>query len=212
MSAFVVSCERNKRQMAAITAVKILFNKPNTPVLTTARLILRPRRVSDAPEMLAYLRDPKVRAYLGGYPPDSIGSVRAYLRAMRSSPSSWTLMLGGSVIGECDLFHYVDKKMAYLGYILASPYWGKGLMREACAAALDYGFQHAGLIRIRADVDARNEHSSALLLRLGFSYEATLPDADFGGRLADVRYYSLTRAQWSRMSASVPGGMTEDKI
>jgi len=173
-----------------------------TPPITTERLVLRARHVSDAADTLAYFNDPAVRAYLGGYPPNTITPIRNHLKNMRrESATSWTVTLDGRVIGECDLFHYVDGKMAHLGYILASPYWGRGLMREACEAVIRHGFEQKHLCRIRAQVDARNRRSSALLERLGFTYEACLPEADFGGRLADVCYYSLTaKAFFSRQS------------
>lgn len=44
--------------------------------------------------------------------------------------------------------------------------------------------------RLCANVDTANERSKRLLERLGFSFVALLPESNFGGRVADVAYYS----------------------
>jgi len=53
-----------------------------------------------------------------------------------------------------------------------------------------YSRDTLGVKRLCAQIDERNERSKRLAERLGFTLDAHLPEADFGGRVADVAYYS----------------------
>ena len=82
---------------------------------------------------------------------------------------------GGLVIGSCVLFAYEEAHgRAELGYVIGQKHWGKGYAREAVQRLLGYCFENLQLRRIGARVDARNEASSGLLLRLGFRQEGCL--------------------------------------
>lgn len=67
-------------------------------------------------------------------------------------------------------------RRAELGYILGSPYWGKGYGGEAVQLITQFGFDHLGLQRIFAVAAARNEASRRLLESQGFDQEGTLRD------------------------------------
>ena len=131
--------------------------------------------MGDVKAVHAYFSDLQVRQYLGGHPPRARKSIASHIRRMRVCSTSWTVILKetGAVIGECDLFHIVDDRIAELGYILSSSHWGQGYMQEACLLALEYGFSALGLSRIHAAVDARNHRSLVLLQRLGFSKDVS---------------------------------------
>jgi RimJ/RimL family protein N-acetyltransferase len=57
---------------------------------------------------------------------------------------------------------------AELGYWLAQPLWGRGLMREAAKAVVGYAFESAGLARLYACYHLGNEASRRILMGLGF--------------------------------------------
>lgn len=63
-----------------------------------------------------------------------------------------------------------------LGYQIDAACEGKGLMREALAAAIDYMFEVKALHRIQANHLPENERSAALLRRLGFVREGLAKD------------------------------------
>lgn len=59
----------------------------------------------------------------------------------------------------------------YLGYKIDSQFEGKGLMKEALQASIDYVFDELHLHRIMANYLPHNKRSAALLSRLGFIKE-----------------------------------------
>ena len=63
-----------------------------------------------------------------------------------------------------------------LGYQIDAAYEGKGLMKEALAAAIDYMFDVKALHRIQANHLPENARSAALLARLGFVREGLAKD------------------------------------
>jgi len=60
---------------------------------------------------------------------------------------------------------------AELGYWLAKPWWGKGIMTEAVQKITDFAFADLGLIRITANVFQFNTASARVLEKAGFCLE-----------------------------------------
>ncbi|MEB3188564.1 MAG: GNAT family N-acetyltransferase [bacterium] len=63
---------------------------------------------------------------------------------------------------------------AELGYWLAMPYWGQGIMTEAVKAVMAFAFDSFGLVRITAHVFAFNKGSARVLEKAGFQLEGYL--------------------------------------
>ena len=63
---------------------------------------------------------------------------------------------------------------AELGYWLAKPYWGKGIMTEAVKVATKFGFMEFGLVRITANVFHFNTGSARVLEKAGYQLEGLL--------------------------------------
>lgn len=166
------------------------MQKKLAPILLTDRLILRPKQEKDVPQMLDLFRNKEVRQYLGGYPPTE---ERAMLRMIRNQgKTDWAVALKDSdeYIGECMLLKVVDGYLGEIGWYFRRSFWGQGYAREAAEAVIAYSRDTLGVMRLCAQIDERNERSKRLTERLGFTLEAHLPEADFGGRVADVAYYS----------------------
>jgi len=153
------------------------------PDLTTDRLRLRTLAHEDAPDLLALYGAPDVMRYWSHAPwtalVQALGAVdeaHADLAAGRALHLAIALRAGGQLAGSCALFD-IDhcRRSAMLGYLLAPPFWGQGLAREALRALTGHGFAALGLERIEAEVDPANAASRALLARLGFRREGTLP-------------------------------------
>ena len=94
--------------------------------------------------------------------------------ATKGRPWIWAIRnKHGYLIGSVAL--KVDARgshKASIGYWLAKPYWGRGLMTKAVAVAVDYAFkQIAGLVRIEASVRDVNEGSAGVLVKNGFKEE-----------------------------------------
>lgn len=164
--------------------------KKEAPILFTERLILRPRQEKDIPCMLDLFRNEEVRRFLGGYPPTE---ERAMLRMIRSrGRTDWVAALRDSdeYIGECMLLKVVDGYLGEIGWYFRRSFWGQGYACEAAEAVVAYSWEKLELKRLCAVIDEQNDRSKRMAERLGFALDAHLPEADFGGRVADVAYYS----------------------
>jgi RimJ/RimL family protein N-acetyltransferase len=82
----------------------------------------------------------------------------------------------GEAIGAIGMRATDDPDMCDIGYWLAQPFWGKGLMAEAIAAVVERAFDHWGFGAVGADVFSTNRQSVRLLEKLGFVADGAMPD------------------------------------
>ncbi len=177
------------------------------PVLTTARLLLRELRTSDAPAVAAHAGDERVARYLIEVPsPYPVALARRWIHGR----SAWWELGRGvtfaivrrdapdALLGTVSLRRHARDRRAELGYWLAAFAWGRGFATEAVAAVIDFGFRQLALARIYAQVFAGNDASMRVLEKLGMVYEGTKRrHLRKGGRLHDVWFYGLLREEWS---------------
>ncbi|WP_156877011.1 GNAT family N-acetyltransferase [Paludibacterium yongneupense] len=83
-----------------------------------------------------------------------------------------------TVIGVASLSNIVRGvfQSAYLGYSIDERHEGRGLMREALEAVLDFAFREQNLHRVQANYQPHNVRSAGLLKRLGFHVEGYAVD------------------------------------
>jgi RimJ/RimL family protein N-acetyltransferase len=80
-----------------------------------------------------------------------------------------------------------------IGYWIAAPFRGKGIMTQALPVVLRYGREVRGLLRFEAPVFAHNLASERVLLKCGFTMEGLAPKAYFkGGKYIDAKMFALT--------------------
>jgi ribosomal-protein-alanine N-acetyltransferase len=172
------------------------------PVLSTARLRLRCFSLADSEGMFQTLIHPTTARFSGKAPPASVDEIRAkiemILETVRAGDAvSWALASAetGEYLGSAGLWRW-DKAhfRAEIGYELTSIAWGKGLMPEALAAILAYGFEHMKLHSVEAKVHPENAASMRVLTKLGFEREAYFRENHWNPRSAafeDTALYSL---------------------
>lgn len=91
----------------------------------------------------------------------------------------------------------VERYNAELGYWLAEPYWGKGIMTQILVLAISSYFSHTDVIRIYANVYAGNISSMRVLEKIGFRKCGIHCNAYFkNGKFLDCHYYELLRADF----------------
>jgi [ribosomal protein S5]-alanine N-acetyltransferase len=171
------------------------------PVLSTERLRLRALRPGDAPELLALYADAEVMRHWI-HPPwnalaqaqDAIDEARRDLASGRALHLAIEARPEGRLAGSCALYDIApERRRATLGYLLAAPYWGRGMAREALQVLLTHGVETLGLERIEAEVTPDNIASQSLLARLGFRRERRLPARwRAGGATRDVDLWVFT--------------------
>jgi ribosomal-protein-alanine N-acetyltransferase len=148
--------------------------------IETERLVLRPPTAPDAPAIFdSYARDPEVVRYLTWRPHGSISDTHSFVESIRSrwdagSELTWALTLRGDdrLIGMIALRPGAFK--SDIGYVLARPLWGRGLMTEAGRAIVDLAFADPAVHRVWAVCDADNRASARVLEKIGMTCEGVL--------------------------------------
>ena len=178
------------------------MRKTEAPKLETQRLVLRRLTEADIPFMLRMFDDDAVRKHLGGRPPRDEHSMLKMVRRRHDKKWAVTLRDTGEYLGEVHIGKVVENTIGEIGYLFLREHWGKGYAREAVAAMMGHAFETLKLKRLWATVDDGNERSKKLLEKSEFKRAALLPESDFGGRVADVVYY--TRAADGKKQVRTP--------
>jgi ribosomal-protein-serine acetyltransferase len=98
-------------------------------------------------------------------------------------------------------FNSVEKlnRCATMGYWLAGPQTGRGLMTAAVKALIDDGFQHLELNRIQARVATDNHRSQAVCDRAGLKKEGVLRQSEWlYDHFLDMTVNSVLRIEWKQ--------------
>jgi len=117
--------------------------------------------------------------------------------ATKDSPLHiFAIDVGGEAVGGIGLHPQSDvqRKNAELGYWLAEPYWGKGIVTEAVKQMIEYGFKTFDINRIFARPFGNNLASQRVLEKAGFKLEARFEKTFFkNGEFLDELIYAIRR-------------------
>ncbi|MBB4009083.1 GNAT family N-acetyltransferase [Allorhizobium taibaishanense] len=168
------------------------------PVIETSHLTLRPHRLADADAMAQSLNDWRVTRMLSRVPMpyDKQDACDWLNRTGAGVTRDWHLAItaGDDVhIGMVAL--ELRHGQWHLGYWLNRFYWGKGLMSEATAAAVDRFFRRMPEVDLYSGAFADNGASLKIQDKLGFTLT----------RCADL--YSLSR---NAMAPHIETRLTQD--
>jgi [ribosomal protein S5]-alanine N-acetyltransferase len=163
-------------------------------------LVLRDFVASDATSLVRYANNRKIwRNLRDGFPhPYLPEDAQRFLdKAWESQPPHiLCLEVGGQAAGAIG-FHPrqdVERFSAELGYWLAEPCWGRGLMSAAVAAVSQLALGERGLERLVATPYAWNPASCRVLEKAGFQLEGRLRRAAFkDGQWVDELMYARLR-------------------
>jgi ribosomal-protein-serine acetyltransferase len=96
-------------------------------------------------------------------------------------------------------FHKIDwlNRKVEMGYWLAEAFQGRGIVTDACRAAIGYAFREWKLNRVEIHCATGNAKSCAIAKRLGFQLEGTLREAGLvNGRYLDHLVWSVLAREW----------------
>jgi RimJ/RimL family protein N-acetyltransferase len=86
-----------------------------------------------------------------------------------------------------------------IGYWLARPYWGRGIMTAVLRKAIELAFERLGLVKLTAHVFAGNVASARVLQKCGFLQEGFLRKHYLkDGKYLDAMAYGLVREPESK--------------
>ncbi|HMQ56953.1 MAG TPA: GNAT family N-acetyltransferase [Rhizobiaceae bacterium] len=143
-------------------------------ILLTRRLTLRPPLAPDAEAIALWLSDFEVARWLTRVPhPYATADAESWIASLAGRPRDRVFTLHRErLIGVVSLEYRNDGEEPELGYWLARPCWGRGLMREAATAVLAHAFARgagAPPEAVRSGALTGNAASLAIQDRLGFS-------------------------------------------
>ena len=122
------------------------------------KIKLREWEPGDAPDLAAAINNEKTLDNLRDgipYPyteKDAAEFIAATLSAEKDTQYSFAICYGDKAIGSIGVFRKdnVHRYTAEMGYYIAEPYWGKGLMTEAVRQMCAYIFGSTDIVRIFA--------------------------------------------------------------
>ena len=173
------------------------------PVLETERLLLRQLCNDDAADVFIMRSDREVMRYIPRPLAVTVDDALAVIQMVndfidKGEKINWgiTTKSTGKVIG---MIGFVNMKpqhfRAEVGYSLSRVWHRQGVMREALACVLKYGFEQLNLHSVEAITDAENIASGSLLLATGFVQEAFFKeDFYFNGEFRNSNHYGLLRS------------------
>ncbi len=148
----------------------------------TTGFTLRPWRESDLASLVKYADNPRIAQFLtDAFPhPYTEEDGREFLTMAVGNPGLCAIDVSGEAVGSIGIFPQTDvhERNAELGYFLAEPFWGRGIMTRAVREMVSYGFAtFPGVTRIFARPFSTNPASHRVLEKAGFTLEARLRDA-----------------------------------
>lgn len=101
---------------------------------------------------------------------------------------------GEKLIGCCGFDGLCYGHRAEIGYWLAKPYWGQGIMTDVVRAACAFAIAEWKLVHITAHVFVFNKASARVLEKCGFEFEGLLrKHHKKDGKFLDSTLYALVR-------------------
>lgn len=146
--------------------------------LELGECVIRDWSLGDAAALARHANNPRIAAQLRDrFPhPYRMSDARAFLEKVCASEprTAFAIATPEEAIGSIGLFvgEDVHRFCAEMGYFLAEPYWGRGIVTRAIEALTEWAFAELGLHRIHADPYADNPASARALEKAGYLLES----------------------------------------
>lgn len=180
--------------------------------LYTERLVMRKWAESDAENLYEYAKNPDVGPIAGWPVHESIEYSKMAIREYLAIPGTYAVCLkkDNAAIGSVGLLFgensnlAISKEEAELGYWIGVPFWGRGLIPEACREILRYGFEELGLHRVWCAYFNDNIKSKKVQEKLGFIYSHTNENVywELTDDYRTEHVYCMTRERWLELCRS----------
>ena len=111
-------------------------------------------------------------------------------------PNILAIEFDNKVVGSIGIhpLHDIERINAELGYWLAEPYWGKGIMKIAITKMVDYGFAKLDIVRIFARIYGTNIPSQKVIEKSHFKLEAKFEKTIFkNNEFLDELIYAIRK-------------------
>ena len=172
------------------------------PELKTERLIFRQLVHEDEDAIFKLRSDERVNTFLTRSEYKTSKEAGIFINKINKNVANaesiyWGIALqsDNKPIGTICLWNIQrENYRAEIGYELSPDFWGQGIMNEAIARVIDYGFDNMKLHSIQADTHPDNSRSIKLLEKNGFVLEGRFRESEyFNGKFSDRTVYSLLK-------------------
>ena len=161
---------------------------------------LRPWAITDASSLAEYANNYDIAKNMtNAFPhPYTLADAERFIEMVsKQNPVQvFTIEIEGKACGGIGLFPQSDIycKNAEMGYWLAEPFWGKGIISLAIKQMVEYGFRTWDINRIYARPFGSNTASQKVLEKTGFKLEARLNSTIYKqGEFQDELIYSIRK-------------------
>ena len=158
---------------------------------------LRPWSPADLDSLMKYANNWNIAQFLtDAFPhPYTRESGEAFIKmATQDDPIHiFAIEVDGEAVGGIGIHPQSDiyRKNVELGYWLAEPFWGRGIVTEAVKEVVDFAFKTYDIIRVFARPFGTNLASQRVLEKAGFTLEARLEKTLFkNGEYLDELIYA----------------------
>lgn len=157
------------------------------PVIETKNLLLRKLAPEDKHDIFQMRKNPKMHEYTDTKPDANIEETEAYIEKMLKgiAENKWIIWAiehkrSKKAIGTISIWNIDrEKATAELGYGIIPDFQGKGLMKEALSAVVNYGFEAMKLKALEAYTEENNLRSSKLLESCKFKITDKVEDQGY---------------------------------
>jgi RimJ/RimL family protein N-acetyltransferase len=167
--------------------------------LPLSRCDVRSWRTDDLTSLVAYADNRKIWLNLRDrFPhPYTRRAGREFLHSMvtQRPETAFAIDVGGEAVGGIGFLMMpdVERVSAEIGYWLAEPFWGRGMVTEAVVAVTRYAIETHGFTRMFAVPFASNAASCRVLEKAGYVLEGRLRrSAIKDGQIIDQLQYAFT--------------------
>ena len=148
-------------------------------ILQTQRLILRPWQESDAQNLYNYAKDPLIGPRAGWQPHKSVEESLEIIKNVLAKDETYAVCLksDNKAIGSISLMVGADSNIslpcdeAEIGYWIGVPFWGMGLIPEACREIIRHAREDLKLKTLWCGYFDGNENSKRVQEKCGFVYD-----------------------------------------
>lgn len=160
-------------------------------------------RATDVTAFVRYLNEREIYVQTSRIPhPYLKADAKKFLRIARQAtkrfghPVHFAIRdLQGQLIGACGFDNLVYDHSTEIGYWLAKPYWGQGIMTDVVGVICEYAINEWNLVRIAARVFEGNIASANVLCKNGFQLEGLLRKVERkDGQFFNLEIYSRVSA------------------
>ncbi|MDO1445191.1 GNAT family protein [Rhodocytophaga aerolata] len=169
----------------------------------TLKINLRTWRISDLDSLVTYANNWNIaKNLMDRFPhPYTEEDAKSFIEYAGGAGAAhiFAIELRGQAIGGISLEPQADihRKNAELGYWLAEPFWGQGIISQAIKQMVDYAFATYDIDRIVARPFGHNVASHRVLKKNGFVLEATLKKVLYkNDQYMDEWIYAIRKQTW----------------